>query len=35
MFFQYGIEAKEKQTAEEASQFWASQLETYLVSRSA
>jgi hypothetical protein len=30
MFFQYGTDANEKQTAEEESQWWASQLETYL-----
>ena len=30
MFFQYGIDSNEKQTAEEESQWWASQLETYL-----
>ena len=30
MFFQYGTDAHEKQTAEEESQWWASQLETYL-----
>src|SRR3989442_1468738 len=30
MFFQYGTDANEKQTAEEASQWWASQLESYL-----
>lgn len=30
MFFQYDTEAKQKQTAEEESQFWAEQLETYL-----
>ena len=30
MFFQYGTEAQEKQTGEEESQFWASQVETYL-----
>jgi Transposase DDE domain len=30
MFFQYGTDANEKQTAEEESQWWAEQLETYL-----
>ena len=30
MFFQYGTDSNEKQTAEEESQFWAEQLETYL-----
>jgi len=30
MFIQYGTEAKEKQTAEEESQWWAEQLESYL-----
>ena len=30
MFFQYGTEDNEKQTGEEESQWWASQLETYL-----
>ncbi len=30
MFFQYGIPFPEQQTAEEESQFWAEQLETYL-----
>ena len=30
MFFQYGTDFNEKQTAEEESQGWASQLETYL-----
>src|SRR5438067_12565940 len=30
MFFQYGTEANQKQTAEEESQFWAQQLATYL-----
>src|SRR5437868_15176491 len=30
MFFQYGTESNEKQTAEEESQFWAQQLESYL-----
>jgi hypothetical protein len=30
MFIQYGTEGNEKQTAEEESQFWAQQLETYL-----
>jgi hypothetical protein len=30
MFYQYGMDANEKQTAEEESQWWASQLETYL-----
>src|SRR5437588_273844 len=30
MFFQYGTDSNEKQTAEEESQFWVEQLETYL-----
>src|SRR6266487_4711491 len=30
MFYQYGTDANEKQTAEEESQWWAEQLETYL-----
>ena len=30
MFYQYGIDSNEKQTAEEESQWWAEQLETYL-----
>jgi len=30
MFFQYGTEANKKLTAEEESQFWAEQLESYL-----
>lgn len=30
MFIQYGTEAKEKQSAEEESQWWAEQLESYL-----
>lgn len=30
MFFQYGTEVNEKPTAEEESQWWAEQLETYL-----
>src|SRR2546428_14091911 len=30
MFFQYGTDSNEKQTAEEESPFWVEQLETYL-----
>jgi hypothetical protein len=30
MCFQYGTDGNEQQTAEEESQFWVEQLETYL-----